>query len=164
MADTPPFPAIGAPAPDFAMPASKGRQVSLAAMKGRPFVLYFYPKASTPGCTTEACDFQEALAALGGTGLPVIGVSRDSMKAIDNFATKQNLAFPLASDATGTVTEAYGVWVEKTLYGRKYMGIERATFLIDADGRVAHVWRNVKVPGHVADVMQAASRLSAPGQ
>ncbi|MBB2205093.1 thioredoxin-dependent thiol peroxidase [Gluconacetobacter takamatsuzukensis] len=159
MAETPIFPAIGAPAPDFDMPASKGRQVSLAAMRGKPFILYFYPKASTPGCTTEACDFQEALGALGSTGLPVIGVSRDSMKAIDTFATRQNLDFPLASDATGAVTEAYGVWVEKTLYGRKYMGIERATFLIDADGRVAQVWRNVKVPGHVAEVMRAASAL-----
>ncbi|GAA4479993.1 thioredoxin-dependent thiol peroxidase [Gluconacetobacter asukensis] len=159
MAETPIFPAIGAPVPDFDMPASKGRHVSLAAMRGKPFILYFYPKASTPGCTTEACGFQEALAALGGTGIPVIGVSRDSMKAIDNFATKQNLDFPLASDATGAVTEAYGVWVEKTLYGRKYMGIERATFLIDGAGRVAHVWRNVKVPGHVAEVMRAASQI-----
>ncbi|MBB2196143.1 MAG: peroxiredoxin [Gluconacetobacter sp.] len=159
MTETPIFPAIGAPVPDFDMQASKGRHVSLAAMRGKPFILYFYPKASTPGCTTEACGFQEALGALGSTGIPVIGVSRDSMKAIDNFAAKQNLAFPLASDATGTVTEAYGVWVEKTLYGRKYMGIERATFLIDGSGRVARVWRNVKVPGHVAEVMKAASEL-----
>lgn len=159
MPETPVFPAIGAPVPDFDMPASKGRHVSLAEMRGKPFILYFYPKASTPGCTTEACDFQEALAALGSSGIPIIGVSRDSMKAIDNFATKQTLAFPLASDATGTVTEAYGVWVEKTLYGRKYMGIERATFLIDADGRVAHVWRNVKVADHVGEVMRAALQL-----
>lgn len=116
---TPTFPAPGAPVPDFDMPASRGRHVRLADMRGRPFILYFYPKASTPGCTTEACGFQEALAALGGTGIPVIGVSRDSMKAIDTFADKQGLDFPLASDATGTVTEAYGVWVEKSQYGRK---------------------------------------------
>jgi thioredoxin-dependent peroxiredoxin len=154
--DTPVFPAPGAPVPDFDMAASRGRHVSLADMRGRPFILYFYPKASTPGCTTEACGFQEALAALGSTGIPVIGVSRDSMKAIDTFADKQNLDFPLASDATGAVTEAYGVWGEKSLYGKTYMGIERATFLIDAEGRVMRVWRNVKVPGHVAEVMQAA--------
>ncbi|NVN13399.1 thioredoxin-dependent thiol peroxidase [Nguyenibacter vanlangensis] len=150
------FPALGAMAPDFDMPASRGRQVSLASMRGRPFILYFYPKANTPGCTTEACGFQEALAALGGTGIPVIGVSRDPMKAIESFADKQGLDFPLASDVTGAVTESYGVWGEKRLYGRTYMGIERATFLIDAEGRLVRAWRNVKVPGHVAEVMQAA--------
>ncbi|MBB2200177.1 peroxiredoxin [Gluconacetobacter tumulisoli] len=158
MPDTalPIFPAPGAPVPDFDMPASRNRHVSLAGMRGRPFILYFYPKASTPGCTTEACGFQEALNALGSTGIPVIGVSRDAMKAIEKFADAQGLDFPLASDTTGAVTEAYGVWGEKSLYGRTYMGIERATFLIDAQGRLIRAWRNVKVPGHVAEVMTAA--------
>lgn len=146
----------GDQAPDFKMAASGGREVSLAALRGKPFVLYFYPKADTPGCTKEACGFQEAL---GGGAITVIGVSRDPMKAIEKFAEKYRLAFPLASDESGKVSEAYGTWVEKSMYGRKYLGMERATFLIDGTGRVARVWRNVKVPGHVAQVMAAVREL-----
>ncbi|MCG7360520.1 peroxiredoxin [Roseomonas sp. ACRSG] len=149
----------GLPAPAFELPASGGRTVSLAAMKGRPFVLYFYPKADTSGCTKEACDFQEALPALGGLGLDVIGISPDPMKSIEKFAEKYNLTFPLASDAEKTTAEAYGTWVEKSMYGRKYMGMERATFLIDAEGKVARVWRKVKVPGHAGEVLKAAKAL-----
>ena len=149
----------GDQAPDFKMAASGGREVSLAALRGKPFVLYFYPKADTPGCTKEACGFQEALGGLGGGDITVIGVSRDPLKAIEKFAEKYQLAFPLASDESGKVSEAYGTWVEKSMYGRKYLGMERATFLIDGTGRVARVWRNVKVPGHAAQVMAAVRGL-----
>jgi peroxiredoxin Q/BCP len=146
-------------APDFEMPASGGRTVSLAAVKGKPFILYFYPKADTPGCTKEACAFQEALPQLGDIGLDVIGVSPDKMKPIDKFAEKYGLKFPLASDETKTVAEKYGTWVEKSMYGRKYMGMERSTFLVGADGKVKKVWRKVSVTGHAADVIKAAEAL-----
>ena len=146
-------------APEFSMPATGGRTVSLAAMKGKPFVLYFYPKADTPGCTKEACAFQEALPQLGHIGIEVIGVSPDKMKPIEKFAEKYNLTFPLASDETKAVAEAYSTWVEKSMYGRKYMGMERSTFLIDKDGKVAKAWRKVSVTGHAADVMKAAEAL-----
>ncbi|MBE7618577.1 redoxin domain-containing protein [Komagataeibacter sp. FXV2] len=159
----PVFPEPGAPVPDFDMAASRGRRVSLSALRGKPFVLYFYPKANTSGCTKEACGFQEALDALGKEGVTVIGVSRDDMPAIEKFADAQDLSFPLASDATGEVTQAYGVWVEKSMYGRTYMGIERATFLVDAQGRLVQAWRKVKVTGHVAAVMKAVNALHAGG-
>lgn len=148
----------GDPAPEFTLAASSGRQVSSAALKGRPFILYFYPKANTSGCTTEACDFQEALGQLGKLGLEVIGVSPDAIKPIENFAAKYGLTFPLASDPTHEVATAYGVWVEKSMYGRKYMGIERSTFLIDQEGRIAQAWRKVKVTGHAAEVAAAAGK------
>ncbi|MBO1079567.1 peroxiredoxin [Roseomonas haemaphysalidis] len=149
----------GMPAPAFDLPASGGRTVSLAAMRGKPFVLYFYPKADTSGCTREACDFQEALPALGGIGIDVVGISPDPIKPIEKFAEKYELTFPLASDAEKTVAGAYGTWVEKSMYGRKYMGMDRATFLVDAEGRVARIWRKVKVPGHAQDVLKAAQAL-----
>ncbi|GBQ06165.1 thioredoxin-dependent thiol peroxidase [Acetobacter cerevisiae] len=146
-------------APDFKIEASRGRTVSLAELKGKPFVLYFYPKADTPGCTKEACGFSEALGQFEGAGLTVIGVSRDPVKALDKFAEKYDLTFPLASDEAGSVTEAYGVWVEKSLYGKTYMGIDRTTFLIGADGKIARIWKKVKVPGHVEAVLDAAKAL-----
>ena len=151
--------AEGDAAPAFELPASGGRTVSLAAMRGKPFVLYFYPKADTPGCTKEACAFQEALPQLGGIGLDVIGVSRDKVKPIEAFAAKYSLTFPLASDESGEVAEAYGAWVEKSMYGKKYMGTDRATFLVDKSGRIARVWRKVKVDGHAAVVMKAAQEV-----
>ena len=151
--------AEGDAAPAFEMPASGGRTVSLAAMQGRPFVLYFYPKADTPGCTKEAQAFQEALGDLGGIGVEVIGVSKDAIKPIDRFAEKYGLTFPLASDAGGMV-EAYGAWAEKSMYGRTYMGIDRSTVLVDKAGRIARIWRKVKVPGHAAEVMAAAQALN----
>ena len=146
----------GDPAPDFSLPASGGRVVSSAALKGRAFILYFYPKADTSGCTKEACAFQEALPALAKLGLEVIGVSPDPIRPIEKFAAKYNLTFPLASDETKAVAEAYGVWVEKSMYGKKYMGIERSTFLINASGRIARAWRKVKVEGHAQEVAAAA--------
>jgi peroxiredoxin Q/BCP len=149
----------GEPAPAFEMPASGGRTVRLADYAGKPLLLYFYPKADTPGCTKEACAFQEALPQLGHLGLDVIGVSKDPMKPIEKFAAKYNLTFPLASDEAGDVTERYGCWVEKSMYGKKYMGIERSTFLIDKAGMIAKIWRKVSVPGHAADVLKAAQAL-----
>jgi peroxiredoxin Q/BCP len=149
----------GQPAPDFQMPATGERTVSLQSMQGRPFLLYFYPRADTPGCTKEACAFQEALPQLGKLGLEVIGVSRDKMPALEKFAAKYGLTFPLASDVEGRASEAYGTWVEKSMYGRKYMGMERSTFLVGADGRIAQVWRKVSVPKHAAEVMKAVQAL-----
>lgn len=149
----------GDSAPEFSLPASGGRTVSLAAMQGRPFVLYFYPKADTSGCTKEACAFQEALPQLGKIGLEVIGVSPDKMKPIENFAAKYGLSFPLASDESRAAAEAFGTWVEKSMYGRKYMGMERSTFLIDKHGKVAKVWRKVSVTGHAEAVLKAAQAL-----
>lgn len=149
----------GDAAPDFTMPASGGRTVTLAGLKGRPFVLYFYPKADTPGCTKEACAFQEALPQLGKIGVEIIGVSKDKMKPIERFAENYSLTFPLASDETTHVAEAYGTWVEKAMYGRKYMGLVRTTFLIDAEGRVARIWPKVKVEGHAAQVAAAVAAL-----
>jgi thioredoxin-dependent peroxiredoxin len=151
--------AEGDKAPDFELPATGGRKVSAKALKGKPYLLYFYPKADTPGCTKEACAFQEALPQLGKIGIEVVGVSPDKMKPIEKFAEKYKLTFPLASDEEKTVAEAYGTWVEKSMYGKKYMGMERSSFLIDAKGKVAKVWRKVSVPGHAAEVMAAAKAL-----
>ena len=148
----------GDTAPDFTMPATGGRTVSLNTLRGKPFVLYFYPKADTPGCTKEACAFQEALPQLGQLDVTVIGVSKDKMPALEKFAAKYGLAFPLASDQSG-VAEAYGVWVEKSMYGKTYLGIERSTFLIDAAGKIAQLWKKVKVPGHAVAVTDAVKAL-----
>ena len=150
--------AEGDTAPDFDLPASGGRRVCSDELRGRPYVLYFYPKADTPGCTAEACGFQEALPDLAASGLTVIGVSRDPTKTLDAFAAKHGLAFPLAAD-DGTLSSAYGTWGEKSMYGRTYMGMERATFLVDAAGTVVRAWRKVKVPRHVAEVVAAAGAL-----
>jgi peroxiredoxin Q/BCP len=147
----------GQVAPAFSLPASRGRTVSSAKLKGRAYVLYFYPKADTSGCTKEAQQFQGSLPALSRYGVDVIGVSRDPVKALDKFAGKYNLEVALASDEAGELTEAYGVWVEKSMYGRKYMGIERSTFWIGKDGRVRGVWRKVKVDGHADEVLAAVS-------
>jgi thioredoxin-dependent peroxiredoxin len=149
----------GDAAPDFSMPASAGRTVSLAAMKGRPFVLYFYPKADTPGCTKEACAFESGLPDFSKLGVTIIGVSKDSMAALEKFAAKYNLTFPLASDPEGTMIEAYGAWQEKMNYGKKYMGIVRSTVLVDAAGKVAKYWPKVKVAGHAEDVLAAVQAL-----
>ncbi len=148
----------GDTAPPFEMAASGGRTVSTGALQGHPYVLYFYPKADTPGCTKEACAFQEALGQLGAIDVAVIGVSRDPMKPIDAFAAKYELEFPLASDPGG-LAEAYGVWVEKSMYGRKYMGMQRSTFLVDGGGVIARAWPNVKVDGHATEVASAAATL-----
>jgi peroxiredoxin Q/BCP len=149
----------GAAAPDFTLPATGGRTVSLAELKGKPFVLYFYPRADTPGCTKEACAFQEDLPEFDKLNVTVIGVSKDSMKALEKFAEKYSLRFPLASDPEAKVIDAYGAWQEKSMYGKKYMGIERSTVLVDAHGKVAKLWPKVKVTGHAEDVLKAVKAL-----
>jgi peroxiredoxin Q/BCP len=151
--------AEGATAPAFSMKASGGREVSSAALKGKPYLIYFYPKADTPGCTKQACGVQEALPQLGKIGLEVIGVSPDAMPPIEKFAKKYNLAFPLASDEDHKVAEAFGVWVQKSMYGKTYMGMERSSFLVGADGKIARIWRKVKPEAHAAQVLEAAAAL-----
>jgi peroxiredoxin Q/BCP len=150
---------VGDVAPDFTMPASGGRTVSRDGLKGQPFLLYFYPKADTPGCTKQACGIQEALPQLGKLKLTVIGVSPDAMPPIEKFAKKYGLEFPLASDADQAVATAYGTWVEKSMYGKKYMGMERSSFLVGADGTIKAIWRKVKPEAHAAQVIEAAKVL-----
>ncbi len=150
---------VGDKAPAFTLPTDGGGKVSLSELKGKPVVLYFYPKDDTTGCTKEALDFSAAKAKFDRLGAVVIGCSRDSVASHDKFKTKHKLKLTLAADETGKVTDSYGVWVEKSLYGRKYMGIERATFLIGPDGRIAAIWRKVKVPGHVDSVLKAIQAL-----
>jgi peroxiredoxin Q/BCP len=145
----------GDKAPEFDMPTAGGGRVRLRDLKGKAVVLYFYPKDDTSGCTQEALRFTEKAAQFGKLGAEVIGVSRDSVASHDKFAAKHGLAVTLASDEQGAVCEAYGVWREKAMYGRKYMGIERSTFLIDPKGKVVKTWRKVKVPGHVDEVLAA---------
>ena len=136
-------------------------QKKLSAFRGAPLVLYFYPKDDTPGCTTEAQAFSALLPEFERAGIKVVGVSKDSVAAHARFAAKRALTVPLASDFSGEVCEAFGVWVEKSMYGKRYMGIERATFLIAADGRIAHVWHKVKVAGHAGGVLDEARKLTA---
>lgn len=146
----------GDKAPGFTLPTDGGGELSLSTFAGRKVVLYFYPKDDTSGCTKEAIGFRDALAEFEAAGTTVIGASKDSPAKHDKFKAKYGLNFPLVSDEEGSLCEAYGVWVEKSMYGRKYMGIERATFLIDAEGKIARVWRKVKVTGHVEEVLEAA--------
>ena len=148
---------VGQPAPPFSLKTDGGGELSLDSLRGRKVVLYFYPKDDTSGCTRQACGFRDAIAGFDAAGAVVIGVSPDSVESHDRFRQKYDLPFRLASDPDRQAAEAYGVWVEKSMYGRKYMGIERSTFLIDEDGRIARIWRKVKLPGHVEAVL-AASR------
>lgn len=150
---------IGQAAPDFTLPRDGGGTVSLSDFKGRNVVLYFYPKDDTPGCTREAISFTERAADFEAANTVVIGVSRDTVAKHEKFRDKYGLGVILGADEDGKVCEAYGVWVEKSLYGRKYMGIERATFLIDAEGRLAQIWRKVKVVGHSDQVLEAARAI-----
>jgi peroxiredoxin len=136
-----------------------GGKLKLSELRGKPVVLYFYPKDDTPGCTTEACGFRDSAAAFKKLKAQVIGVSKDSVARHDKFKAKYQLDFPLVSDEDGKICEKYGTWIEKSLYGRKYMGIDRATFLIDKDGVVAKIWRKVKVKGHVDEVAEALKAL-----
>jgi peroxiredoxin Q/BCP len=150
---------VGDNAPDFTLPTDGNGSVSLSKLRGKPVVLYFYPKDDTSGCTAEACGFRDSFPDYGKTGAVVIGVSKDSVASHDKFKKKHGLPFMLASDSDGKVCEAYGTWIEKSMYGRKYMGIDRATFLIDKDGILRGVWHKVKVPGHVAEVLSAVQAL-----
>ena len=150
---------IGKAVPDFNLPATMVGNVSRTSLKGKAYVIYFYPKDDTSGCTAEACDFRDNITAFKKLGITVIGVSKDSMKRHEKFAEKYSLNFPLASDEGNTMCEAFGVYVEKSMYGRKYMGIERSTFLVDAKGIVHNAWRKVSVPEHVAAVKLAIKEL-----
>lgn len=150
---------VGDQVPDVAFEGPDGGMTSLSAWKGKPLVLYFYPKDDTSGCTKEAQDFTELASDFAAAGVALLGLSKDSAKKHKAFTEKYDLKVPLATDAEGALLEAFGSWVEKSMYGRKYMGIDRSTFLIDKDGRIAREWRKVKVPGHAADVLKAARAL-----
>jgi peroxiredoxin Q/BCP len=152
-------PGPGDKAPDFTLPRDGGGTVSLAGFAGRKLVLYFYPKADTPGCTTEAIDFSGLRAKFARADTEILGVSADPVAKQDKFRDKHALKIALASDETKKMLAAYGVWGEKSMYGRKHMGVFRTTFLIGRDGRIAKVWKNVKVAGHAADVLAAAKAL-----
>ncbi len=149
----------GQPAPDVTLPRDGGGTVSLATLKGQAVVLYFYPKDDTPGCTLEAQTFTSEAPAFAAAGAVVLGVSKDSVKKHDKFRDKYDLKIALLSDEEGDVCERYGVWKEKSMYGKTYMGIERSTFLIDKTGKIARVWNNVKVDGHIAEVLEAVKAL-----
>ena len=153
------MPAIGQPAPSFTLPRDGGTNVTLADYAGQIVVLYFYPKDDTPGCTTEAIDFSAEAEAFAKAGAVVLGVSRDTVKKHEKFRDKHGLKVALLTDEDGAVCEAYRVWVEKSMYGRSYMGIERTTFLIGRDGKIARVWDKVKVQDHAAEVLAAVSGL-----
>jgi len=149
----------GKKAPDFTAPTDGGSKLKLSDLKGKTVILYFYPKDDTTGCTKEACGFRDSLPDFSKAKATVIGVSKDSVERHDKFKAKYDLPFTLVSDTDGKICEKYGTWIEKSLYGRKYMGIDRATFLIDKTGTVRNVWRKVKVPGHVEAVLAAAKAL-----
>jgi peroxiredoxin Q/BCP len=151
---------VGQPAPDFTLPDQDGQEVTLSKLRGRPVVLYFYPKDDTPGCTTEACSFRDARAAYEKAGAKVIGVSPDGVKSHRKFADKYQLPFTLVADPEKAVCQSYGVWQEKTMYGKKTMGVVRSTFVIDAEGIVRRVFPRVKVDGHSDAVLAALQSLS----
>ena len=151
---------VGDKAPDFTLPTDGGGEVSLKDLKGKKLVLYFYPKDDTPGCTTEACGFRDALPDFSKVKAAIVGISKDSAASHDKFKTKFKLPFPLASDEDGKVCAAYGTWVEKSMYGKTYMGIERSTFLIDETGVIRNIWRKVKADGHAAEVLAAAEAFN----
>ena len=156
---TTPLPAVGTPAPDFTLPRDGGASVTLSALRPGKVVVYFYPKDDTPGCTLEAQDFSARAADFAAAGTTVIGISKDSVKAHDKFCKKHDLSLILASDEQGHTCEDYGVWAEKSMYGKTYMGITRATFLIDGAGQIARVWPKVSVKGHADEVLAAAQAL-----
>lgn len=153
------IPAVGKKAPAFTVPAHPGGKVKLADFKGKNVVLYFYPKDDTPGCTQEACDFRDNMARLNKSDTVVLGVSPDSLKSHEKFANKHDIPFTLLADEDHAVCEKYGVWTEKSMYGKKYMGVQRATFLIDKSGKIAAVWPKVSVKGHVDEVAEQIARL-----
>lgn len=153
------WPEIGTKAPAFTLPADDGSKVKLAGLKGQPVVLYFYPRDDTPGCTKEACNFRDASAELQQAGAVVLGVSPDDVASHVKFRDKYELNFPLLADTDHKVAEKYGAWREKNMYGKKSMGIQRSTFLIDADGKIAKLWKRVRVDGHDQQVLEALQQL-----
>ncbi|WP_298911917.1 peroxiredoxin [uncultured Roseobacter sp.] len=153
------MPEISKPAPDFTLPSSDGSEVTLSALKGNPVVLFFYPRDNTPGCTKESIGFSEHRDAFVAADAMVFGISKDSLSSHEKFIAKHDLTVPLLSDEHGSVCEDYGVWKEKNMYGKKFLGIERTTVLIAADGTIAQIWPKVKVPGHVDAVLEAVRAL-----
>ncbi len=151
-------PKDGDMAPAWQLPVDGGGELGSASLKGRPYVLYLYPRDDTPGCTVEAQTFTQLYSEFAALGVEIVGLSKDTVTSHDKFKKKHGLCFPLASDGTGVV-EAFGSWVEKSNYGKTYMGIDRSTFLVDGAGRIARSWRGVKVPGHVEEVLDAARAL-----
>lgn len=147
---------VGDAAPSFSLPATGGQTITLDSLVGKKVILYFYPKDDTSGCTLEAQAFNALRNQFEEAGAVVLGVSPDGVKSHEKFKAKYELGFPLLADEEKSMLEAYGVWVEKSMYGRKYMGVERTTFLIDPDGRIARIWPKVKVPGHAQEVLEAA--------
>lgn len=145
--------------PDVTLTGADGAPFTLSAYRGKPLVVYFYPKADTPGCTTEAIDFTALIDDFGAKGVPVLAISKDPVPKLNRFAEKHGLGVTLVSDGDGSVCDAFGTWGEKSLYGRKYMGIARATFLADAKGKIVRVWPKVKVKGHAAEVLEAVKAL-----
>lgn len=150
---------VGSPAPDFKLPTDGNGEISLSSLRGKKVVLYFYPKDSTPGCTTQAKGFRDERAAFEAENCVIIGASKDTVKRHDNFKTKQELNFPLVSDAESDLCETYGVWQEKKMYGKTFMGIVRTTFLIDENGIIKKIWPKVKVKDHIAEVLEAVKTL-----
>jgi thioredoxin-dependent peroxiredoxin len=151
---------LGSPAPDFELPSDGGGTFRLSDLRGRNVVLYFYPKDDTTSCTQEAIDFNAVRDEFAAANTVVIGLSPDSVKSHDKFKRKYDLHFPLVSDEARTALECYGVWVEKSMYGRKYMGVERTTLLIDPDGNIVRIWPKVRVAAHVQEVLEAAQRIN----
>lgn len=144
---------IGDKAPDFTLRSDTGETITLSNLTGKKVIIYFYPKDNTSGCTQQACDVRDNLAKFQAKDTLIFGISKDSLKSHTKFRTNHNLNFPLLSDESGEVCEKYGTWIEKSMYGRKYMGIDRTTFIIDSDGKIAHIWRKVKIPGHIEAIL-----------
>jgi thioredoxin-dependent peroxiredoxin len=149
----------GDKAPDFTLPSDSGETIKLSKLKGRPVVVYFYPKDDTPGCTTQAKDFSCLVSSFAEAGADIVAISPDSATSHQKFKAKHELTIKLAADDDKAAAEAYGVWVEKSMYGKKYMGVERTTFLVDKTGKIAKIWRKVKVPGHAEEVLAAVKVL-----
>ncbi len=150
---------VGDSAPDFTLPTNNNGEFTLSSLKGQYTIIYFYPKDNTPGCTTESCGFRDALPEFTKLNASIIGISKCSIKKHDNFVKKYDLNFPLASDENSDVCERYGTWKEKSMYGKNFLGIERATFIIDPEGNIAAIWRKVKVKGHVEAVQETLNNL-----
>ncbi len=153
---------VGDPLPEFDLPSDGGGRLTKADLAGKPFVLYLYPKDDTSGCTQEANAFKALMGEFEAAAVPVVGLSKDPVASHDKFKSKHELNFPLLSDEAGGLVEALGAWVEKAMYGKKYMGVDRSTFLVGADGTIREVWRKVKVPGHAEAVLEAAKALAEP--
>jgi len=152
--------AIGDTAPDFTLPTDAGEELTLSSLRGRPVVIYFYPKDDTPGCTTESCEFRDLMPRFDASNATILGVSPDSVASHQKFKTKFELPFTLVADTEKVACQAYDVWKEKSMYGKQYMGVDRTTFVIDNDGKISHIFGKVKPAGHAAEVMEAVASLA----